>query len=66
MRKDLLKSRKALTSIACCPLMFVTNNLELGAEYLPDQSRESIKTQNLRIIEDEIFTPIGPLEKNNL
>ena len=50
MQKQFLKFRKVFTSIACSPLIFISNNSELTARNLPDDVKQSIKTLELKNI----------------
>jgi len=45
MQKHFLKFGKVFTNVACSPLVFISNNSELAAKYLPndiDQSKQTI------------------------
>ena len=44
MQKHFLKFRKLFTSIACSPLILISNNSELAAKYLPKDLTKSIIT----------------------
>ena len=51
MQKQPIKFRKVFTSIACSPLIFVSNNSELAAKYLPSdvkKSHNNLQTHNLQ------------------
>jgi len=49
MQKHSLKFGKVFTSVACTPLILISNNSELAAKYLPndvDQSKTTLEIQN--------------------
>ncbi|MDC2995096.1 BamA/TamA family outer membrane protein [Prochlorococcus sp. AH-736-F09] len=47
MQKHSLKFGKVFTIVACSPLIFISNNLELAAEYLPIDADQSITTPDI-------------------
>jgi len=50
MQKHFLKFGKVFTNVACSPLIFISNNSELAAKYLPidvDQSIKNLELQNV-------------------
>ena len=50
MQKHFLKFKKVFTNIACTPLIFISNNSELAAKYLPSDVEQSIKTLEIKNI----------------
>ena len=50
MQKHFLKFKKVFTNIACTPLIFISNNSELVAKYLPSDVEQSIKTLEIKNI----------------
>ena len=42
MQKQFLKFSKVFANIACSPLIFISNNSELAANYLPNDVEKSI------------------------
>ena len=65
MQKDVVKFRNLITSMACSPLILISNNLELAAKYLPNKFEKSIKVQNIEKGEDNLFL-ISYDQNNNL
>ena len=43
MRNNFSKYTKAFTNVACFSLIWISNNSELGAQYLPDQIEDNKK-----------------------
>ena len=43
MHKDLVKFKKTLASLACSPLILISNNLELAAKYLPNKEEGPVR-----------------------
>ena len=66
MQKDLLKFRKYATSIVFPSLILLSNNLELSARYLPNKPGESITSQNIYKIENNLFLALDGDLKNNV
>ena len=56
MQKDLVKYRKVITTIACSQLILLSNNSELAAKYLSDKSVETIKTQSIDKVENNLLS----------
>ena len=50
MQKHFLKFKKVFTNIAFTPLIFISNNSELAAKYLPSDVEQSIKTLEIKNI----------------
>ncbi len=51
MQKHFLKFGKVFSNVACAPLILISNNSELAAEYLPnyaDQSRTTLEILNIK------------------
>ena len=57
MKKKFFKFNKVITSIACSPLIFISNNSELAARYLPNKVGQSLK--NLEI-QNKLFENSQP------
>jgi len=66
MQKNLLKYGKLITSVACPPLVLISNNLELAAKYLPNKTEESIKSQSIDKFEKNLFLAFDTHKKNNI
>ena len=52
MQKHLLKIRKVFTSIACSPLILISNSSELAAKYMPNENerlRNTLEINNQEI-----------------
>ena len=67
MQKKFLKLRKVFTNIAFTPLILISNNSELAAKYLSNEVDQSIKTLEIKNVEDGLI--VGPdikQEKNVL
>ena len=50
MQKHFLKYKKVFTNFACSPLLLISNNSELAAKYLPSDVEQSIKTLEIKNI----------------
>ncbi len=61
MKKNFFKFNKVFTSVACTPLIFISNNSELAARYLPTKIGQSLK--NLEI-QNQLFAGFD-LKKEN-
>ena len=64
MQKKFLKFKKVFTSITCSPLLFISNNSELSAKYLPNEFEQSIKTLEISNINNGLFQSFDKQEKN--
>ena len=58
MQKHCLKFGKVFINVACTPLMFISNNSELAAKYLPNDVDQSIKTLEIQNINNVLFQGI--------
>ena len=58
MQKHSLKFGKVFTSVACTPLILISNNSELAAKYLPNDVDQSIKTLEIPNINNVLFQGI--------
>ena len=58
MQKHFLKFGKVFINVACTPLMFISNNSELAAKYLPNDVDESIKTLEIQNTNNVLFQGI--------
>ena len=63
MQKHSLKFGKIFTSVACTPLILISNNSELAAKYLPKDVDQSIKTLEIPNINDTLFQGIDIKKK---
>ena len=67
MQKHFLKFGKVFINFACSPLIFISNNSELAAKYLPNDVDQSIKTLEIPNINNVLFQGIEiKKEKKNL
>ncbi len=66
MQKNFLKFKKVFTNIACSPLILISNNSELAAKYLPNELDQSIKTFEIKNINDGLFPVIDLKQEINL
>ena len=55
MQKHFLKFGKIFTNVACSPLIFISNNSELAAKYLPIDVDQSIKNLEISNINNVFF-----------
>ena len=55
MKKHSLKFGKVFTSVACTPLILISNNSELAAKYLPKDVDQSIKNLEIANINNDFF-----------
>ena len=62
-----MKFRKVFTSIACSPLIFISNNTELAAKYLPNPNKENklFDNRKINIFENNEFKKIEKYAKDN-
>ena len=58
MQKHFLKFGKVFTNFACSPLIFISNNSELAAKYLPNEVDQSISTLEIQNINNVLFEGI--------
>jgi len=58
MHKHLYKFGKVFVNFACSPLILISNNSELVAEYLPNDVNQSIKTLEIPNINNVLFQGI--------
>jgi len=58
MQKHFLKFGKVFTNVACSPLIFISNNSELAAKYLPNDVDQSITTLEIPNINNVLFQGI--------
>ncbi len=67
MHKHPIKFRKVFTNIVCSPLLLISNNSELAAKYLPNDSKQSITTLEINKINNFLFQGFDiKQEKNSL
>ena len=62
MKKNFFKFNKVFTSIVCSPLIFISNNSELAARYLPNKVGQSLKSLE---IQNKLFAGFGLKKENN-
>ena len=65
MQKHFLKFRKVFTNIACSPLIFISNNSELAAKYLPKDLEKSIITYEKKDIKNNLFQDLYNKQDKN-
>ena len=65
MQKDLLKFKKVITSIACSPLILISNNLELAAQHLPNRGEGSTNSQKILDFGNNLNLEININQENN-
>ena len=58
MQKHCLKFVKVFVNVACSPLIFISNNSELAAKYLPNEGDQSIKNLEILNINNILFQGI--------
>ncbi len=66
MQKHFLKFSKVFTSIACPPLIFISNNLELSAKELTNESKQFSTTLEINKIQHGQFKSSKNNKKKNL
>ena len=65
MRKNFLKYRKIFANIACSPLILISNQLEILANYLPNDSEQSIKALELTDVNNGFFQEFDIKQEKN-
>ncbi|KGF93189.1 MULTISPECIES: BamA/TamA family outer membrane protein [Prochlorococcus] len=65
MQKHFLKSRKFFTSIACSPLIFISNNSELAAKYLLSDDDQLSTTFEMKDINNGLFHGVDIKQDRN-
>ena len=60
MQKHFLKLRRVFTNIACSPLIFISNNMELAAKYLPHDEENLYTKFEINNFNDVFFQGFGP------
>ena len=65
MQKHFLKFGKVFTNVACAPLILISNNSELAANYLPNEVDQSITNLEVSNINNDFFQGID-IKKNKL
>ena len=58
MQKHFLKFGKVFTNVACFPLILISNNLELAAQYLSNGVDQSITNIDIPNINNDLFQGI--------
>ena len=66
MQKHSLKFGKVFTSVACTPLILISNNSELAAKYLPNNGEQTIKTFKKKDIKNGLLKELDNKQKKNL
>ena len=66
MQKHFLKFRKVITNIACSPLIFISNNSELAAKYLPNDVDQSITAFEINNIKNDLFQELDVKQNMNI
>ena len=65
MQKHFFTFKKVFTNIACSPLILISNNSELAAKYLPNDLAKSIKTLEIKNINDGLFQRVDIKKETN-
>ena len=65
MPKHFLKFRKVFTNIACSPLILLSNNLELAAQYSQNQDEQSISIFEINNINNGLFQGFDIKQEKN-
>ena len=65
MQKHFFRFKKVFTNIACSPLILISNNSELAAKYLPNDLAKSIKTLEIKSINDGLFQRVDIKAETN-
>jgi len=63
MQKNFLKFGKVFTSVACSPLILISNNSELSAKYLPKDIDQSVTTFEIPNTHNDLFQGIDIKKK---
>ena len=66
MQKHFLKFRKVLANVAFSPLIFISNNSELAAKYLPNEVKQSNTTLEISNFKNLFFQGSHTLQNKNL
>ena len=66
MHKDLVKFRKTLTSLACSPLILISNNLELAAKYLPNKEEGPIRYKTNEEVKNDLLLGFNNSQKDSV
>ena len=66
MHKDLVKFRKTLASLACSPLILISNNLELVAKYLPNKEEGPIRYKTNEEVENDLLLGFNNSQKDGV
>ena len=66
MQKHFFKFKKVFTNIACYPLLFISNNLELSAKFLPKKVEDSITTLEINKIKNGSYQYFNIQREKNL
>jgi len=66
MQKHFSKFRKVSANVACSSLIFLSNNAELAANYLPNQDYQSITTLEINNAKNSLFSVFDFKEEKKL
>ena len=66
MQKHFFKFKKVFTNIACYPLLFISNNLELSAKFLPKKVEDSITTLEINKIKNGSYQYFNIQREKNI
>jgi len=66
MKKNFLKFRKVFTNIAFSPLILVSNNVDLAAKYLPNDTHKSITNLEINNTKNDFFLGFDFIKEKNL
>ena len=65
MQKHFLKFGKVFTSVACTPLILISNNSELAAKYLPNDFEQKIITSEINNENNSLFQGLYTNQNKN-
>ena len=66
MHKDLVKFRKTLASLACSPLILISNNLELAAKYLPNKEEGPARYKSNEEVKNDLLLGFNNSQKDSV
>lgn len=66
MRKKFLKFKKVFTNFACFPLIVISNNAELAAKYLINDSEQLLTSLEINNIKNDLFQRFNFNKEKNL
>ena len=66
MQQHYLKLRKFFSNIAFTPLIFISNNSELAAQFLPNEFEQSITSLEINKNHNDLFQRVNNIQEKNL